>query len=135
EKDGYAHFMLKEIHEQPRAIKDTLLGRVTADGRVTLEADFGDMRPLASAERLHIVAMGTSLHSAQVGKFMIESLAKVPVEVDNASEFRYRDPIIGKSSIVVGISQSGETADTLAAMKEARDKGAYLLSVCNVVGS
>lgn len=135
EKDGYAHFMLKEIHEQPRAIKDTLLGRVTADGRVTLEADFGDMRPLASAERLHIVAMGTSLHAAQVGKFMIESLAKLPVEVDNASEFRYRNPILGRNSVVVGISQSGETADTLAALKEGRDKGAYLLSICNVVGS
>src|SRR5262245_1888156 len=124
EKEGYAHFMQKEIHEQPRAIKDTLLGRVTSEGRVCLETDLGDLRALASAERLHIVAMGTSLHAAHVGKFMIEALARVPVEVDNASEFRYRDPIIGPKSVVVGISQSGETADTLAAMKEARDKGA-----------
>jgi glutamine---fructose-6-phosphate transaminase (isomerizing) len=135
EKEGYAHFMQKEIHEQPRAIKDTLLGRVTSEGGVSLETDLGDLRALASAERLHIVAMGTSLHAAHVGKFMIEALARVPVEVDNASEFRYRDPIIGRNGVVVGISQSGETADTLAAMKEARDKGAYLLSICNVVGS
>jgi glutamine---fructose-6-phosphate transaminase (isomerizing) len=135
EKDGYPHFMLKEIHEQPRAIKDTLLSRVTPDGRVTLDAELGDMQALASAERLHIGAMGTSLHAAQVGKFMIEALARIPVEVDNASEFRYRDPIIGPNSVVIGISQSGETADTLAAMKEAREKGAYLLSICNVVGS
>jgi glucosamine--fructose-6-phosphate aminotransferase (isomerizing) len=135
EREGYPHFMLKEIHEQPRAIRDTLRGRVTADGRVTLEAELGDMQALASAERLHIVAMGTSLNAAQVGKFMIESLARVPVEVDNASEFRYRDPIIGPRDVVIGISQSGETADTLAAMKEAREKGAYILSICNVVGS
>jgi glucosamine--fructose-6-phosphate aminotransferase (isomerizing) len=135
EKEGYPHFMLKEIHEQPRAIRDTLRGRVTAEGRVTLEAELGDMQALASAERLHIVAMGTSLNAAQVGKFMIESLARVPVEVDNASEFRYRDPIIGPRNVVIGISQSGETADTLAAMKEAREKGAYILSICNVVGS
>jgi glutamine---fructose-6-phosphate transaminase (isomerizing) len=84
---------------------------------------------------LHIVAMGTSLHAAYVGKFLIESLARVPVEVDNAAEFRYRNPIIGPKNVIVGISQSGETADTLAAMKEARDKGAYVLAICNVVGS
>jgi glucosamine--fructose-6-phosphate aminotransferase (isomerizing) len=135
EKEGYPHFMMKEIHEQPRAIRDTLRGRLSVDGKVTLEAELGDMKALASAERLHIVAMGTSLHAAQAGKFMIESLARIPVEVDNASEFRYRDPIVGPRSVVIGISQSGETADTLAAMKEARDKGAYLLSICNVVGS
>jgi glucosamine--fructose-6-phosphate aminotransferase (isomerizing) len=135
EKEGYAHFMLKEIHEQPRAIKDTLLGRVTTDNKVSLETDLGDLRTFATAERLHIVAMGTSLHAAHVGKFMIESLARVPVEVDNASEFRYRDPILGPKSVVIGISQSGETADTLAAMKEARDRGAFVLSICNVVGS
>ncbi|HYR92450.1 MAG TPA: glutamine--fructose-6-phosphate transaminase (isomerizing) [Terriglobia bacterium] len=134
EKEGYAYFMQKEIHEQPRAIRDTLLGRLSADNRVTLEADLGDME-LSAVERLHIVAMGTSLHAGLVGKFLIESLARVPVDVDNASEFRYRDPIIGPNSLVLGISQSGETADTLAAMKEARDKGARLLSICNVVGS
>ena len=135
EKEGYAHFMLKEIHEQPRAIKDTLLTRVTNENGVNLSGDIADLGPLAAAKRLHIVAMGTSLHAAQIGKFMIEALARVPVEVDNASEYRYRDPIIGRNTVVVGISQSGETADTLAAMKEARDKGAYLLSICNVVGS
>jgi len=135
EKEGYAHFMLKEIHEQPRAIKDTLLTRVTNENGVNLGGDIADLGPLTAAERLHIVAMGTSLHAAQIGKFMIEALARVPVEVDNASEYRYRDPIIGRNTVVVGISQSGETADTLAAMKEARDKGAYLLSICNVVGS
>jgi glucosamine--fructose-6-phosphate aminotransferase (isomerizing) len=135
EKEGYAHFMLKEIHEQPRAIKDTLLTRVTNENGVNLGGDIADLGPLAAAERLHIVAMGTSLHAAQIGRFMIEALARIPVEVDNASEYRYRDPIIGRNTVVVGISQSGETADTLAAMKEARDKGAYLLSICNVVGS
>jgi glucosamine--fructose-6-phosphate aminotransferase (isomerizing) len=134
EKEGYAHFMLKEIYEQPRAIQDTLRGRL-GDGRVTLEADLGNTDILKTAERLQIVAMGTSLHAAQVGKFLIEALARVPVDVDNASEFRYRDPIIGRNSVVIGISQSGETADTLAAMKEAKDKHAYLISICNVVGS
>jgi glucosamine--fructose-6-phosphate aminotransferase (isomerizing) len=135
EKEGYAHFMLKEIHEQPRAIRDTLLGRVGADDDVTLGGELGNPRILMEADRITIVAMGTSLHAAQVGKFMIESLARIPVEVDNGSEFRYRDPIVGPRNLVIGISQSGETADTLAAMKEARDKGAYLMSICNVVGS
>jgi glutamine---fructose-6-phosphate transaminase (isomerizing) len=135
EKEGYAHFMLKEIHEQPRAVRDTLLGRVGADDDVTLANELGNPRILKDADRIIIVAMGTSLHAAQVGKFMIESLARIPVEVDNGSEFRYRDPIVGPRDLVIGISQSGETADTLAAMKEARDKGAYLMSICNVVGS
>jgi glucosamine--fructose-6-phosphate aminotransferase (isomerizing) len=135
EKEGYAHFMLKEIYEQPRAIRDTLLGRIDADGNIKLAAELGNPDVLRTAERLHIVAMGTSLHAAHVGKFFIESLARVPVDIDNASEFRYRNPIVGKNDLVVGISQSGETADTLAAMKEARDKGAFLLSICNVVGS
>jgi glutamine---fructose-6-phosphate transaminase (isomerizing) len=135
EKEGYAHFMLKEIHEQPRAIRDTLLGRIQGDGTISLAAELGNPAMLTDAERLHIVAMGTSLHAAYVGKFLIESLARVPVEVDNAAEFRYRNPIIGPKNVIVGISQSGETADTLAAMKEARDKGAYVLAICNVVGS
>jgi glucosamine--fructose-6-phosphate aminotransferase (isomerizing) len=135
EKEGYAHFMLKEIHEQPRAVRDTLLGRIGADDEVTLAAELGNPRILSEADRITIVAMGTSLHAAQVGKFMIESLARIPVEVDNGSEFRYRDPIVGPGNLVIGISQSGETADTLAAMKEARGKGAYLMSICNVVGS
>lgn len=135
EKEGYAHFMLKEIHEQPRAIRDTILGRVGADDTVTLGAELGNPAILTEAERVTIVAMGTSLHAAQVGKFFIESLARIPVEVDNGSEFRYRNPIVGPKNLVIGISQSGETADTLAAMKEAREKGAYLMSICNVVGS
>ena len=135
EKEGYAYFMQKEIYEQPRAIRDTLIGRLGANNTVTLDADLGDMEALSSVDRLHIVAMGTSLHAGLVGKFLIESLARIPVDVDNASEFRYRDPIIGSNDLVLGISQSGETADTLAAMKEAREKGARLLSICNVVGS
>jgi glucosamine--fructose-6-phosphate aminotransferase (isomerizing) len=135
EREGYAHFMLKEIHEQPRAIRDTLRGRVNASGELTLAAELGNPACLADADRLHIVAMGTSLHAAQVGRYLIESLARVPVAVDNASEFRYRDPIIGQRDLVIGISQSGETADTLAAMKEARDRGAFVMSICNVVGS
>ena len=135
EKEGFAHFMLKEIHEQPRAIRDTLRGRIGADDTIELDGGLRTAECLANVDRLHIVAMGTSLHAAHVGKFFIEALARIPVEIDNASEFRYRDPIIGPRSLVVGISQSGETADTLAAMKEARDKGAFLLSICNVVGS
>jgi len=135
EKEGYAHFMLKEIHEQPRAVRDTLRGRIGANDTVTLSPELHNPEILAGVERLQIVGMGTSLHAAQVGKFLIESLARVPVEIDNASEFRYRDPIIAPRSLLIGITQSGETADTLAAMKEAREKGAYLLSICNVVGS
>ena len=135
EKEGYAHFMLKEIHEQPRAIRDTLRGRIGANDTITLDSELQNAEFLTKADRIHILAMGTSLHAAHVGKFLIESLARVPVEIENASEFRYRDPIIGAKSLVIGISQSGETADTLAAMKEARDKGAFLVSICNVVGS
>jgi glucosamine--fructose-6-phosphate aminotransferase (isomerizing) len=134
EKEGYPHFMLKEINEQPNAIRDTLLGRLDSSNIVTLEGDLGGLE-LKDVERLQIVAMGTSLHAGLAGKFMIESLARIPVEVDNGAEFRYRDPLVGPKTLVVGISQSGETADTLAAMKEAGDKGALLLSICNVVGS
>ena len=135
EKEGYAHFMLKEIHEQPRAIRDTLRSRLGADDAITLDSELGNPGILTEAERIRIVAMGTSLHAGHVGKFLIESLARIPVEVDNGSEFRYRDPIIPPKTLVVGITQSGETADTLAAMREARDRGAFLLSICNVVGS
>jgi glucosamine--fructose-6-phosphate aminotransferase (isomerizing) len=135
EKEGYAHFMLKEIHEQPRAIRDTLLGRLGPDDTIALATELGCAKIFTEAERITIVAMGTSLHAAHVGKYLIESLARVPVEVDNGSEFRYRDPIIPPNTLVLGITQSGETADTLAAMKEARDKGAFLISICNVVGS
>jgi glucosamine--fructose-6-phosphate aminotransferase (isomerizing) len=135
EKEGYAHFMLKEIHEQPRAIQDTLRGRITADDAIVLASELDTPGVLATASRVHILAMGTSLHAAYVGKTLIEGLARIPVDVDNASEFRYRDPIIGSNDLVIGITQSGETADTLAAMKEARDRGAFVLAVCNVIGS
>jgi glucosamine--fructose-6-phosphate aminotransferase (isomerizing) len=135
EKDGFDHFMLKEIHEQPRAIHDTLRGRIGRDECVAIAHELGSPSILSEADRVTIVAMGTSLHAAVVGKFLIETFARIPVEVDNGSEFRYRDPIIGPRHLVLGISQSGETADTLAAMKEARDKGAFVMSICNVVGS
>ena len=135
EKEGYPHFMLKEIFEQPRAVADTLRGRVAADDRITLEDDLGSLPALLSAEKVHIVACGTSLHAGMLGKFLIEGLARIPVEVDYASEFRYRNPPLGPRSVVLAISQSGETADTLAALHEARAKGATLLSVVNVVGS
>src|SRR5207244_8980714 len=101
EKEGYAHFMLKEIHEQPHAVADTLRGRIYADGRIALASELGNAAILRDAERLHIVAMVTSLHAAYVGKFLIERIARVPVEVDNASEFRYRDPIVGSKHLVV----------------------------------
>jgi glucosamine--fructose-6-phosphate aminotransferase (isomerizing) len=135
EKEGYPHFMLKEIFEQPRAVADTLRGRVTADGRVTLEDELGLLPFLASVERVHVVACGTSWHAGLIGKFLLEGLARIPTEVDYASEFRYRNPPIGPRTLVVAISQSGETADTLAALHEARARGASVLSICNVVGS
>ncbi|HEV2388434.1 MAG TPA: glutamine--fructose-6-phosphate transaminase (isomerizing) [Candidatus Acidoferrales bacterium] len=136
EKGGFKHFMQKEIFEQPRAVRDTLLGRVSLEtGRVFLE-EIGiaenDLRRLRS---VRIVGCGTSWHAGLAGKFMIEDLARLPVEVDYGSEFRYRDPILDESSLVVLISQSGETADTLAAQREAQQKGAATLAICNVVGS
>jgi glutamine---fructose-6-phosphate transaminase (isomerizing) len=136
EKAGFKHFMLKEIYEQPRAIRDTLLGRVSQDsGRIFLdEMEIGDQE-VRDCRKLHIVACGTSWHAALVGKFMIERLARLPVEVDIASEFRYRNPIVEKDHLVLAISQSGETADTLAAQREARRRGAKTLAICNVVGS
>ncbi len=136
EKAGFKHFMLKEIYEQPRAIRDTLLGRVSQDsGRIFLdEMEIRDQE-VRDCRKLHIVACGTSWHAALVGKFMIERLARLPVEVDIASEFRYRNPIVEKDHLVLAISQSGETADTLAAQREARRRGAKTLAICNVVGS
>jgi glucosamine--fructose-6-phosphate aminotransferase (isomerizing) len=136
EKAGYKHFMLKEIFEQPAAVRDTVLGRASRDtGHVHLDeiglAD-GDLRNI---DKITLLACGTSWHAALVGKFMIEELAKVPVEVDYGSEYRYRDPIISSRSLAVAITQSGETADTLAALREAKGKGARSLSICNVVGS
>jgi len=136
EKGGYRHFMLKEIHEQPRAIQDTIVGRVSFDsGRVFLDEANLSEEVLADIDRIHIVACGTSWHAALVGKYLLEEMARIPVEVDYGSEFRYRDPILDRRSLVVAISQSGETADTLAAVREAKTKGARVLAVCNVVGS
>ena len=136
EKGGYKHFMLKEIFEQPRAVRDTMLGRVGQEsGRVFL--DEMDINPKAfrEFESVKIIACGTSWHAALAGKFMIEKLARVPVEVDYGSEFRYRDPIVSKDVLTVVISQSGETADTLAAQREAKQKGSKTLAICNVIGS
>ncbi len=133
EKGGYKHFMLKEIHEQPQALQDTFAGRVDFElKRVDLEID---PNIVAGVQRLHLVACGTSWHSALVGKFLIEELARIPVEVDYGSEYRYRDPIIDDRVLVVGVSQSGETADTLSAMEAGRQRGARLVSICNVLGS
>ena len=136
EKGGYRHFMLKEIHEQPRSLRETLAGRISPDlKRVVLdEANIPD-EALKKIKRIHIVACGTSWHAALVGKFLIEDFARIPVEIDYGSEFRYRNPLVDKSSVVIAISQSGETADTLAAVREARAKQARILSICNVVGS
>ena len=136
EKGGYKHFMLKEIFEQPRAVRDTVLGRVGQEsGRVFL--DEMDINPKVFKEfkSLKIIACGTSWHAALAGKFMIEKLARIPVEVDYGSEFRYRDPIISSDMLTVVISQSGETADTLAAQREAKQHGSKTLAICNVVGS
>lgn len=136
EKGGYKHFMLKEIYEQPRAIADTLSGRFNAEsGEVNLE-EFGlEDKDLADTKKIFIVACGTSWHAALIGKYFIEELARVPVEADIASEFRYRNPILGEGDLFVAITQSGETADTLAAQREAKRLGAKVLSICNVVGS
>ncbi len=136
EKGGYKHFMLKEIFEQPRAVRDTLLGRVGQEtGRIFLDEMDISPRQFAEFRSVRIVACGTSWHAALAGKFMIEKLARIPVEVDYGSEFRYRDPIVTPDMLTVVISQSGETADTLAAQREAKTKGSKTLAICNVVGS
>jgi glutamine---fructose-6-phosphate transaminase (isomerizing) len=135
EKEGYPHFMLKEIFEQPRAVADTLRGRITPAGIITLDDELGPLPFLSSVDKVHVIACGTSWHAGLIGKFLIEGLARIPAEVDYASEFRYRNPPLGPRTLVVAISQSGETADTLAALHEAREKGASVLSICNVVGS
>jgi glucosamine--fructose-6-phosphate aminotransferase (isomerizing) len=135
EKQGYPHFMLKEIFEQPDAIRNTLRGRITKDFDVSLENEIGAPELFSVVERIRIVACGTSLHAALLGKFLIETLADMPVDVDCASEFRYRDPKLGAREMVLAITQSGETADTLAAIEEARAKGAFVMSICNVSGS
>jgi glucosamine--fructose-6-phosphate aminotransferase (isomerizing) len=136
EKGGYRHFMLKEIHEQPRAVRDTIAGRLLEqEGDVYLGSlTFSDQQ-LAAVKRIVIVACGTSWHAALVGKFYIEGYCRIPVEVDIASEFRYRNPVIDETTLVMVISQSGETADTLAALREAKSRGAMNMSICNVLDS
>jgi glucosamine--fructose-6-phosphate aminotransferase (isomerizing) len=136
EKGGFKHFMLKEIYEQPRAVRDTWLGRVSQDsGKVFLDEMEISAAEFRALKKLNIAACGTSWHAAQAGKFMIERLARVPVEVDYASEWRYRDPILTSDTVTLLISQSGETADTIAAQREAKAKGSKTLAICNVVGS
>jgi len=136
EKGGYKHFMQKEIFEQPRAVRDTILNRISQDtGKVFLDEMQITGEEFRGFEKVRIVACGTSWHAALAGKFMIEKLARIPVEVDYGSEFRYRDPILDSKTLTVCISQSGETADTLAAQREAKQKGSPTLAICNVMGS
>jgi glutamine---fructose-6-phosphate transaminase (isomerizing) len=136
EKAGYRHFMLKEIYEQPWAVRETVLGRSSVEsGEVFLEEMHLDRKTLAGIERVVILACGTSWHSALVGKFLIEEVARLPVEVDYGSEYRYRRPIVSARTLAVAITQSGETADTLGALREAKRLGARSVTICNVVGS
>jgi glucosamine--fructose-6-phosphate aminotransferase (isomerizing) len=136
EKGGYRHFMLKEIYEQPRAAADTLRGRVSPEGGTVVLPDIGlDPEIVAGLQRVVLVACGTSYHAALVGRFLIERLAGISAEVDLGSEYRYRDAVLGPQTLVVALSQSGETADTLGAVKAARDKGAPIVGITNVVGS
>src|SRR4029079_12587946 len=135
EKAGYPTFMLKEIHEQSDAVAETIADRLTHGDRVEL-GDIGiDDDTLAKVRRIVILACGTSYHAALVGRYAIEQWARVPVEMDIASEYRYRNPIVGPDDLVIGISQSGETADTLAAMRLARDRGARVIAITNILGS
>ncbi|HXG59015.1 MAG TPA: glutamine--fructose-6-phosphate transaminase (isomerizing) [Thermoanaerobaculia bacterium] len=136
EKEGYKHYMLKEIHEQPRAVQDTFNGRMFEESG---DVVFNDLE-LTSEEwsqfrRVHIVACGTSWHAGLVGKFLLEEAARIPIEVDYGSEYRYRNPIVDGQTLVIGVTQSGETADTLAGMQEAKAKGARLIAICNVIGA
>jgi len=136
DKGGYKHFMLKEIYEQPRAIADTIRGRILYDTyEINIKEFMLDKKFLKTLKRIFIVACGTSWHAGLVGKYMIEQIAKVPVEVDLASEFRYRNPLIKKDDLCIVITQSGETADTLAAQRQAKSLGAKVLSICNVLGA
>ena len=136
EKGGYEHFMLKEIHEQPRSIKDCFRGRLNAsEGWVSLGGVKDYEQKMINAQRIVMVACGTSWHACLVGEYLFEDLARINVEVEYASEFRYRNPIINENDIVIAVSQSGETADTLAALELAKSKGATILGICNVVGS
>ena len=136
EKGGYDHFMLKEIYEQPNVIKDTYRGRLLANkGLIKMSGIEDNLNKFLNADRILIVACGTSWHAGLVAEYIIEEFARIPVEVEYASEFRYRNPIIGKNDVLIAISQSGETADTLAAIKLAKENGAFVFGVCNVVGS
>jgi glutamine---fructose-6-phosphate transaminase (isomerizing) len=136
EKGGYDHFMLKEIYEQPRSIRDCMRGRLNAEkGIVSLGGILDYEEKIRNADRIIMIACGTSYHAGLVGEYLFEELARVPVEVEYASEFRYRNPIISEKDIVIAISQSGETADTLAAIELAKSKGATIIGICNVVGS
>jgi len=136
EKEGYRHYMLKEIHEQPRAVRDTFTGRMFEESG---EIFFNDLQltsdDWAKIKKVHIIACGTSWHSGLVGKFLLEDAARIPIEVDYGSEYRYRNPIIDDSTLVIGVTQSGETADTIAGMQEAKKKGAKLITICNVIGA
>ncbi|HEY5610949.1 MAG TPA: glutamine--fructose-6-phosphate transaminase (isomerizing) [Thermoanaerobaculia bacterium] len=136
EKEGFKHYMLKEIHEQPRAVQETFNGRMFQESG---EVFFNDLEFTADDwrrfKKIHVVACGTSWHAGLVGKFLLENAARLPVEVDYGSEYRYRDPIIDDSTLVIGVTQSGETADTIAGMQEAKQKGARLVTICNVIGS
>ena len=135
EKEGYEHFMLKEIHEQPKGIQETLVRRINEDGTINLDGISMTKEDIENFDKVYIVACGTAYHAGLVGKLVIEKMARVPVEVDIASEFRYRDPFVDEKTLFIAISQSGETLDTLAALREAKRKGARILSVVNVVGS
>jgi len=136
EKAGFDHFMLKEIYEQPKAITDTLRGRLELQSRkITISGMEQHLDAFWAAQKITIIACGTSWHAALVAEYLFEGAARIPVEVEYASEFRYRNPVIGKGDVVIAISQSGETADTLAAMKLAKERGAFVFGICNVVGS
>jgi glucosamine--fructose-6-phosphate aminotransferase (isomerizing) len=136
EKEGYRHYMLKEIHEQSRAVRDTFNGRMFEESG---EVFFNDLQftpeEWGAIRKIHIIACGTSWHAGLVGKFLLETAARIPVEVDYGSEYRYRDPIVDEHTLVIGVTQSGETADTIAGMQEARAKGAKLIAICNVLGA
>ena len=136
EKGGYEHFMLKEIFEQPKSILDTMRGRLLVnEGIIKMAGIWDHLERLTNAERIIIIACGTSWHAGLIGEYLIEEFARVPVEVEYASEFRYRNPIVNSKDVVIAISQSGETADTMAAIKLAKEKGAFVFGICNVVDS
>ncbi len=136
EKGGYDHFMLKEIFEQPKSIHDTMRGRILLDeGIIKMAGIWDNLDRIKKAKRIIIIACGTSWHAGLIGEYLIEEFARIPVEVEYASEFRYRNPIIGPKDVVIAISQSGETADTMAAIKLAKEKGAFVYGICNVIDS